>query len=206
VQDQSPTIPRKTNRQIAAETRLILVSRFPLCFFPPGAPKRPLSIAIHRSIAEAAPDLDKDHVSLALRDYCGGDRYLNAVAERERRVGLDGSDAGEVSRFVSSMARRELGYRREISDLHKKIRTLRIEATPVLWCCHVRSTESFLPAESYASALALADALNSAAADAISSAQTAVPAIWPHSPHQHTAVLARRSSDAPAAPISSVAA
>lgn len=87
--------PRR--REIAAETRAILVARFPECFMRKGKAKLPLKIGIDRDLAEQCQDIAAAHIRIAMKDYCGGPKYLKAMVEGARRVALDGSDAGFVT-------------------------------------------------------------------------------------------------------------
>lgn len=94
--------PRR--REIAAETRVLLVSRFPKCFMPKGKAKLPLKIGIDKDLAEQCPDILAVHIRIAMRDYCGGPRYLREMVEGARRVALDGSDAGFVTKDAARAA------------------------------------------------------------------------------------------------------
>ncbi len=81
----------------AMKARELLVERFPLAFAPKRAPKRPLKIGIFIDILAAAPDIERWKVSLALKDYCSGPKYLMACTPHAPRIDLTGAPAGTVS-------------------------------------------------------------------------------------------------------------
>jgi ProP effector len=88
---------RRAERAKAMATRAELVSRFPKCFKPAGAPKLPLMIGIDRAVFEAAPDLDRHDVANAIADYCTGKSYHAAMVAGAARVDLSGTSAGVVT-------------------------------------------------------------------------------------------------------------
>jgi ProP effector len=76
-------------------------------------PLRPLAVGAGAVIARARPQ-GKTHsdIRAALRLYVGSDPYLEALAaEGTHRIGLDGSDAGEVEESHRLHAREQLAER-----------------------------------------------------------------------------------------------
>lgn len=105
-----------TSTLLAATTRKILHERFPACFAGKGKDKRPLAIGIHKQVFEAAPDLSRRSIRLAIRDYVSGYKYLRNVRTGATRINLDGSLAGAVvsehGDFSHKIARRMLRTKR----------------------------------------------------------------------------------------------
>lgn len=92
---------KPTDRQLRvraeqAAIRALLVEKFPNCFAPKGAPKKPLKVGIYHDIRKAL-GLPAKWLGLALRDYTGGPLYLKAMTEHATRFDLDGNDAGWVT-------------------------------------------------------------------------------------------------------------
>ncbi len=87
---------KKSNSILKAETRAILVARFPLAFMPPRTFKKPLKIGIRADIVRRCPDLDRRQIGITLGDYCYGAKYLVGLVAGTQRVDLDGNPAGIV--------------------------------------------------------------------------------------------------------------
>lgn len=81
----------------AAQTRAILVSRFPQVFMGRGKSKIPLKIGIFKDIRNHSPDLSRGELRAALQDYTSGPSYLRALMVHPYRYGLDGMIAGHVT-------------------------------------------------------------------------------------------------------------
>ena len=98
----------------AARVREILAVRFPNCFAPNGAPKKPLRIGIGFEIILAMPELSSYSIGAALDDYTNGITYCEAMVEGAPRVALDGSESGVVSALEADHARKRLeGWHRQ---------------------------------------------------------------------------------------------
>jgi len=98
--------------RIALATRSILVEKFPACFVPDKAPKRPLKIGIVSDIRERLPEMAGSRISRALYTYTDGPTYLDFVIEGADRIDLDGNPAGKVTaREAVDAARRSVGVR-----------------------------------------------------------------------------------------------
>jgi ProP effector len=91
---------------IAEEVRAQLVERFPLCFMPKGAEKRPLKIGI-RADLYAVEDLGitRARLKVALYDYTRGLKYARNVVEGTERIDLSGASAGLVTADDARSAR-----------------------------------------------------------------------------------------------------
>jgi ProP effector len=76
-------------------------------------PHKPLAIGSGRTIfAARPPELSHKAVKRALYAHCGSNAYPEAIIRSGlRRVGLDGSDAGEVTEEQRSLARQRLEKR-----------------------------------------------------------------------------------------------
>ena len=85
------------DRQLAAATRAVLAERFPACFAAKGSDKKPLKLGIDLDLFEAAPDLPRRAIRLALRDYTFGPRYAACLVAGAERVDLGGGAAGAVT-------------------------------------------------------------------------------------------------------------
>jgi sRNA-binding protein len=81
----------------AEATRRSLAERFPNCFIPKKAEKKPLAIGVIRQVFAAAPDLSRRSIRLAMHDYTNGLKYWRNLSEGATRINLDGSPAGVVS-------------------------------------------------------------------------------------------------------------
>ncbi len=82
------------NKQIIA----YLVELFPKCFISDGEAK-PLKIGIFQDLAarlEGDPKVSKTQLRAALRQYTSSWRYLHGAKPGAQRVGLDGSECGEL--------------------------------------------------------------------------------------------------------------
>lgn len=88
--------------------RAILVERFPNCFMPKGAPKKPLATSILKMVADACPDLDYREIRYALRDYMGGRTYLRTMVADADRFDLQGRVCGVVSERAAARAAEDL--------------------------------------------------------------------------------------------------
>jgi sRNA-binding protein len=98
------------DHRIAAKTRELLVEKFPGCFAPGKAPKKPLKLGIFDDIRAALPDLAGSRISKALRSYTNGPTYLNSIVENAARIDLAGKPAGKVTADeAADAARRSLG-------------------------------------------------------------------------------------------------
>jgi sRNA-binding protein len=90
---------RKRDKNAAKLMRWTLARLFPKAFVAPGSstPRRPLKVDIKTDIYSRAPELDRWIVSLAVRDYCTGQKYLAACVAGAPRIDLDGNACGEVN-------------------------------------------------------------------------------------------------------------
>lgn len=96
-------------QKLANPIRAELRHRFHLRFRGHGADKWPLKTSIAYDVMTRCPDLDPDHVRIAIADYCNGLKYLTALLDIGRpRRDLAGNQAGEVSRRDAWQARRRL--------------------------------------------------------------------------------------------------
>lgn len=102
---------RRRRRLEATATRALLAERFPRCFAPKGAPKRPIKLGIHNDLRAAAPDISRRLIRIALEDYTTGISYLRAMAAGAARLDLEGWPAGEVSITHAKLARQLLERR-----------------------------------------------------------------------------------------------
>lgn len=107
-------------RMFATLGRQVLAERFPLCFAPQGAPKRPLKVGIYADIRAAVPDLSSRKLVCALRDYTAGPLYLRGLVAGATRVGLDGEPAGEVTAEEEAKARAALARINNRHGLQKR--------------------------------------------------------------------------------------
>jgi sRNA-binding protein len=74
-----------------------LTDRFSNCFRPLGQPRLPLKIGIDKDVRAAAPDLDADDVSSAIRFYVRSTSYhQGSLVEGTARIDLDGNPCGAV--------------------------------------------------------------------------------------------------------------
>lgn len=77
--------------------RRVLLERFPAAFKGFGEPKVPLKINIYEDITAAAPELPRDVVRWAVRDYCHGRTYHAAMHAGAERIDLHGVTVDMVS-------------------------------------------------------------------------------------------------------------
>lgn len=91
--------------ELVLNTRVVLVARFPLCFWPKGERKRPLKVGIIRDLYERCPDIPADLIRKALADYCLGPSYqVTLLKAGEARLDLDGNPCGMVTERHSAAA------------------------------------------------------------------------------------------------------
>lgn len=86
------------------ETREALASAFPLTFARKGEKKRPLKVGIFHEVAIRLPELPRNRLRAALRDYTGGPLYLKAITVGAARLDLDGKPSGSVSESEAAHA------------------------------------------------------------------------------------------------------
>lgn len=110
----------------AAETRALLVEKFPKCFAPKGEDKRPLKIGIYHDIRAALPELPAMKLHPALYDYTSGATYLrNLIEAGAPRFDLNGEPSGIVTEMEAHFARLYLDGHGKLAPLHREI--LRLE-------------------------------------------------------------------------------
>lgn len=95
-------------RRRALDMRASLVKLFPNCFMQRGRAKKPLKLDIASDIAWRCPQLLAGDVTLALNDYCRGQKYLEAMITGATRIDLDGAPFGHVTRREAAIARKRL--------------------------------------------------------------------------------------------------
>lgn len=118
-------------RKRAEEVRSILVEKFPLCFMPKGEPKKPLALGLHVRIEERIPELSRDDVAWALRDYTSGATYLKAMVAGAARLNLDGKAEGAVDEEAAAVAARRLQAMDRVAVIRAGVIALRF-ALPLL--------------------------------------------------------------------------
>jgi sRNA-binding protein len=96
----------RTKIKIIADTRELLVERFPAAFMPKGAQKLPLKVGIFDDLCLAAPDVDVRHLRWAINDYCAGPKYLRNLINGATRINLLGNEAGFVNEEAAAVAER----------------------------------------------------------------------------------------------------
>ncbi len=114
-QKKAQKIEEKRQRaERARELLARLAERYPNCFTSDPARIRPLAIGIQQALrADLANDPELQDtpgwlVRQALAQYVRRPRYLKAIVEKQRRVNLDGSDAGEVDDQQQAHAEQQL--------------------------------------------------------------------------------------------------
>ena len=95
---------RAARRAKIAATRAELVERFPCCFAPKGAAKRPLARGITRVLIQRCPDISASKIRAAVRDYAGGPSYLRNMIEGAQRFDQDGVACGTVDADAAALA------------------------------------------------------------------------------------------------------
>jgi sRNA-binding protein len=85
-----------------------LAEKWPNAFFTDPTRRRPLKVGVHLDILEALPGVNKKTLSTALRFYARHLSYMQAVAEGQARVDLNGAEVGPVSERDREMAAAEL--------------------------------------------------------------------------------------------------
>lgn len=96
---------RQQFRHNVGVMRAKLSQSFPKAFLPKGSVKLPLAIGIDKAIIEAWPDVDRELLTAALRDYTRGMKYLVSCIEGAERIGLDGSPAGLINANQAGFAK-----------------------------------------------------------------------------------------------------
>lgn len=81
----------------AEEMRKLLVEKFPACFAPKGAQKRPLKIGIMEDLVAAFPDVPRSKIGTGLYDYTSGPTYIGNLKAGAERIDLDGNPVGIVT-------------------------------------------------------------------------------------------------------------
>lgn len=94
--------------KLAKRIRATLRARFPRCFCAHGKAKYPLKLDTHYDAIAACPDLNAEHIMLAIDDYTRGQRYLEACIFGAIRRDLNGNEAGTVTRREAWQAARKL--------------------------------------------------------------------------------------------------
>jgi sRNA-binding protein len=77
--------------------RALLVERWPSCFSPKGAQKRPLKVGIVQEVVAALPGARPALIATAIADYAAGPTYLGNMVAGAERIDLDGRQAGRVT-------------------------------------------------------------------------------------------------------------
>jgi len=99
----------ESGNSVRRRVRETLVERFPKCFMPKGAIKRPLMVGIREQITARCPHLTEIEVGIALRDYTRGNhKYRSQLFCGAERVNLDGEVVGYVSQEEAESAGRAL--------------------------------------------------------------------------------------------------
>jgi ProP effector len=91
--------------ELVLQTRAALAAKFPKCFCPKGAPKRPLKVGIGVDLAVRCPEIPHDLLRKALTDYYLGASYQVALLKvGAERFDLDGNICGAVTEQQSARA------------------------------------------------------------------------------------------------------
>lgn len=105
----------KDSQAYRAETNLIrqaLAMGFPLCFTPPGEPKRPLKIGIADDMVKRVriefPMISRRMMKVFLREYCKDRDYHSCIRRGAVRVDLDGKFCGFISSEEATYSEKQI--------------------------------------------------------------------------------------------------
>ena len=80
----------------------------------------PLAIGIHKAIKERSPEMDPQHLKVAMRMHTASTRYLKVLSQADTRFDLDGAPAGAVTAEQRQQALDTLRDRfKKQADRHK---------------------------------------------------------------------------------------